>query len=215
MSGTLGGLLGQGIAIGIAVAAPVGPIGILCMTRTIERGSAVGLATGLGAAVADGLYGAVAAFGMAAAARALIEEAFWFRLAGGIFLILLAIRTLHGAVRRSRQPEPPARELARVGDIGVAFVSTVFLTISNPATILTFAGIFAATSFTALGDRPGAGIALVAGVFAGSASWWLFLVAVTARLRHRLTGGVRLAIDAASGSAFLAFGTIVLWRAWA
>jgi threonine/homoserine/homoserine lactone efflux protein len=208
-------LLLQGVAIGVAVAAPVGPVGILCMTRTLERGPAIGLATGMGAAVADGLYGAVAALGMGTAARALIEEAFWFRLAGGIFLILLAIRTLDRAFRRRRQAERTTKTEARVGDMGVAFISTVFITISNPATILTFAGIFAATSFAALGDRPGAGAALVAGVFAGSAVWWLFLVGVTARLRHKLAGGVRLAIDVASASAFLVFGAVVLWRAWA
>jgi threonine/homoserine/homoserine lactone efflux protein len=152
---------------------------------------------------------------MGTAARALIEEAFWFRSAGGIFLILLAIRTLDRAFRRRRRLEPPTKTEARVGDMGVAFISTVFITISNPATILTFAGIFAATSFATLADRPGAGAALVAGVFAGSAVWWLLLVGVTARLRHRLAGGVRLAIDMASASAFLVFGAVVLWRAWA
>ena len=180
-----------------------------------EQGPSIGLATGMGAAVADGLYGAIAAFGMGTAARALIEEAFWFRLAGGIFLILLAIRTLDRAVRRRRRSETPIKPKARVGDMGVAFISTVFITISNPATILTFAGIFAATSFAALGDHPGAGAALVAGVFAGSATWWLFLVGLTARLHHKLAGGVRLAIDVASASAFLVFGAAVLWRAWA
>ena len=208
-------LLLQGVAIGVAVAAPVGPVGILCMTRTLERGPAIGLATGMGAAVADGLYGAMAALGMGTAAHALIEEAFWFRLAGGIFLILLAIRSLARGLRRRRRLEPLTMAEARVGDLGVAFISTVFITISNPATILTFAGIFAATSFAALGDHPGAGAALVAGVFAGSAVWWLFLVGVTARLRHKLAGSVRLAIDLASASAFVVFGAVVLWGAWA
>jgi threonine/homoserine/homoserine lactone efflux protein len=184
------------------------------MTRTLERGPAIGLATGMGAAVADGFYGAGAAFGMGAAARALIEEAFWFRLAGGVFLILLAIRTLHKALARRGQAAPPVRDGGKGADMGIAFASTVLLTISNPATILTFAGIFAATSFTALGDHPATGVVLVAGVFTGSAGWWLFLVGLTARLRHRLTGGARLAIDMASGSAFLLFGAIVLWRAW-
>jgi len=204
----------QGLAIGLAVAAPVGPVGILCIRRTIERGPAIGLATGLGAAVADGIYGGIAAFGLGAAASALIAEAFWFRLVGGTFLILLAFRTMVSALRISDEDEP-AVGAGRGRAAGIAFSSTILITLSNPATILTFAAIFAGTSIGALGAQSGAAIVLTAGVFVGSALWWFALVAFTTLVRHRLSLGVRRVIDILSGLAFLAFGVVVLWQAYA
>jgi len=163
--------------IGLSIAAPVGPIGLLCIQRTLDHGSRVGLATGLGAAVADALYGAIGAFGVTAVIAVLTGARTLLAVGGALFLLWLAWKAWHDA-----QP----RQAAAVSG-GVkgwhAFGGTFLLTMSNPATILSFIAVFSSLA---------AGMALVspawmiAGVFLGSAAWWLLLVALVGRLRERL-----------------------------
>ena len=144
-------LLLRGFILGFAIAAPVGPIGLLCIQRTLNQGQLVGLASGLGAATADAFYGAVAAFGLTLVSGFLIEQQFWLALVGGLFLCYLGVRTLLSA---------PA-ERAAAGEaksIGAAYASTFLLTITNPMTILAFAAIFAGAGLaTAGGDAGSAG----------------------------------------------------------
>jgi threonine/homoserine/homoserine lactone efflux protein len=196
------GLLLRGLAIGFSIAAPVGPIGVLCIRRTLERGWRSGLLTGLGAASADALYGAVAGFGLTAVSNALVEQRTWLGLLGGVFLCCLGIRTL---LAGPRGDDPQARPVA-AGD----WASTFALTLTNPMTILSFAGIYAGLGVgTAGGDYADAGLVVV-GVFLGSLLWWVILSAAVARLRGHIGDRARLWINRASGAIILGFGVAAL-----
>src|SRR5271157_2132675 len=126
-------LLWQGAVLGFSIAAPVGPIGALAINRTLRDGRAAGLATGLGAASADSVYGAAAACGLAALAGPLASATVWLRWAGGLFLVCYGIRLV--AARGRARAAAPAR--ARDG----AFLSAFLLTLANPMTILAFAAL--------------------------------------------------------------------------
>src|SRR5438045_2795843 len=159
--------LAKGLAIGFCIAAPVGPIGVLCIRRSLAEGRQIGLATGLGAATADAAYGCVAGFGLTAISGFLVGEKFWLGLIGGAFLCYLGLRTFLA------RPAERAAE-ARGGGWFTAYFSTLLLTLSNPATILSFVAVFAGFGLGTSRDFPAAS-ALVAGVFIGSALWWLLL----------------------------------------
>ena len=191
----------KGALIGLAVAAPVGPIGMLCIQRALAGGMLVGFASGLGAAAADAFYGAVAALGIGAVMRTLEAHANAIRIVGGLLLLLLALQTF----RRSGEA-PSAAAAPGAGGIATAFASVAILTLANPATILSFLAIFASVGDVAA-RHP---LALVAGVFLGSAAWWLFLASVTASLRTRVTPGIRRMIDVASAICLAGFGILAL-----
>jgi threonine/homoserine/homoserine lactone efflux protein len=184
----------RGFALGFAIAAPVGPIGLLCIQRTLAAGRAAGLATGLGAAAADAVYGLLAAAGLGTLAAVLLDGARWIALAGGLLLLLLAWRTAR---------TPPATRAAPPGGraLGAAFASTFALTLANPATILSFLAAFAA-----LGLAGGGGLPLVAGVFAGSTAWWLILVGLVGGLRARVGATTLAWINRAAGLVLAGFG---------
>lgn len=196
----------RGVAVGFSIAAPVGPIGLLCIRRSAAEGRATGLATGLGAAAADACYGAVAAFGLTAVSGALTA---WLRelsLAGGLFLLYLGVKTA-----LSRPATKAAAPAGRAGLLG-AFASTFALTLANPTTIISFAAVFAALGLRAE-SGPGAAAALVGGVFAGSAAWWLLLSAGVASLRGRLSERALAWVNRGSGALLCAAALAALWTA--
>ena len=196
------GLLLRGLAIGFSIAAPVGPICVLCIRRTLERGWRSGLLTGLGAASADALYGAVAGFGLTAVSNALVDQRTWLGLLGGVFLCYLGTRTL---LARPQVGEPEKRAIL-AGD----WASTFALTLTNPMTILSFAGIYAGLGVgTAGGDYADAGL-VVLGVFLGSLLWWVILSTAVARLRGHIGERARLWVNRASGAIILCFGVTAL-----
>lgn len=188
----------KGIAIGFAIAAPVGPIGVLCIRRSLAEGQKIGFATGLGAATADALYGCVAAFGLTAISNFLVQQKWWLGLFGGLFLCYLGIRTLMSK---------PAEQAANAGGKGLAsaFASTLVLTLTNPMTILSFVAVFAGFGLGASADYWSA-CALVAGVFLGSAAWWLALSCGVSLLRSRVTSNWMLWVNRLSGAIILLFG---------
>ena len=190
----------RGFLIGISIAAPVGPIGVLCIRRTLAEGKLKGFLSGMGAASADMVYGAVAAFGLTIVTDLLVENVFWLRIAGGCFLLYLGIKTFR---------EKPAEHAAQVNQSGYfgAYLSTFFLTITNPMTILSFAAIFAGTMLIGTTSSP---IVLVAGVFAGSASWWLALSFGVGLMRDRLTATHMVWINRISGAIVVTFGMYAL-----
>ena len=171
----------RGLAIGFGIAAPVGPIGILCIRRTLADGRAVGFAAGLGAATADALYGAVAAFGLTLVSRALVGQRVWLQAVGGLFLCYLGIRTWVTAPATTAEPSRRGPGLVS------AWASTFALTLTNPTTILSFVAIFAGLGLAAGagGYRPAA--LMVLGVFLGSAFWWLLLSTGVGFFRSALT----------------------------
>jgi threonine/homoserine/homoserine lactone efflux protein len=186
-------LFARGFVLGFSIAAVVGPIGLLCIRRTLLTGFAIGFASGLGAATADATYAAVASFGISALAAVLIDQRVWLRLIGGVFLLYLGVRTLLAA------PAQNASNLPTTGlRLAGAYSSTLALTLSNPMTILSFAAIFAGLGAS--------GTELVSGVFCGSAAWWLILAATVTRLRVRLRPRWFRGINLASGLLITAFG---------
>lgn len=186
--------------IGISIAAPVGPIGVLCIRRTLANGRLAGFVSGMGAASADMVYGAIAAFGLTAITGLLVENAFWFRIVGGLFLLYLGIKTF-----LEKPSDKPAQ--AAQGNLISMYTSTFLLTITNPMTILSFAAIFAGTM---LGKTTGSPLVMVAGVFAGSATWWLTLSFIVGVLRDRLTQAHMGWINRISGVIIIAFGIYAL-----
>lgn len=198
----------KGILIGFAIAAPVGPIGLLCIQRTLARGRWSGVLSGLGAASADAVYGGIAGFGLASLANLLLAWQTPLQLLGGLFLLYLGWRTWQ---------TPPAVEQARVrptraGLLG-DYLSTLALTLTNPVTILAFLAIFAGLGLAAEGRDFAAAGALVLGVFVGSLLWWLLLAAGVGLLRGRLTPTALRGINRASGLLIAGFGIWALWAA--
>jgi threonine/homoserine/homoserine lactone efflux protein len=186
--------------IGISIAAPVGPIGVLCIRRTLANGKLAGFLSGMGAATADMVYGAIAVFGLTAITNLLVDNAIWLRLIGGGFLLYLGIKTFR---------EKPAEHAAQANQDGMPgmYFSTFFLTITNPMTILAFAAIFAGTL---LGENTNSPLVMVAGVFAGSAVWWLTLSLGVGTMRDRITQSHMVWINRISGAVIIAFGIFAL-----
>ena len=197
--------LAKGLLLGLAIAAPVGPIGVLCIRRTLASGWLTGFLTGMGAATADGFYGGVAAFGLTAISGALVAQQGVVRVVGGVLLCYLGIRTLLA--------KPAAEAASARGGHGLAgaYLSTVGLTLTNPATILSFAAVFAGLGLAAtVGNIIIAPGLLTLGVFLGSACWWLLLSGGVSLLRIRLTSGALRWVNRASGILLLGFGVVAL-----
>ena len=197
-----------GFLLGFAVAATPGPIFFLCLQRALTRGWRAGVTSGLGVATADAIYGTLAAFGVAAVSAALEGQQRWLTLAGGLALIGLGVRGL----LRSPAGSPSPSTVKGGGAGWPTYLSMLGLTLANPATILSFAAVF-----TGLGLRAGAGFLpaalLVAGVLAGSASWWIVLSSAVSLLRRRLEAPAVKGINLVSACAILAFGIAAVWRA--
>ena len=192
----------RGIGIGFASAAPVGPIGLLCIRRSLRDGALMGVATGLGAATADAVYGLVAAFGLGAITTLLLANTQLLRVTGGVLLLWLGLSGLRAAWRhqQARAAEVTARGVV------AAYSSTFALTLANPATILSFLAVIAALS----GPQGGVngGVVLVGGVFLGSTLWWLILVGLVSALRSSLPDFVLRGIEFVSALVLIGFGLL-------
>ena len=197
------GLFIKGMIIGFSIAAPVGPIGILCIQRTLSNGNLQGLVTGLGAATADAVYGFIAAFGLTFISDFLVDQSIWFRIIGGLFLCYLGIRAF--ATKPSSQGV-----LLKDGNALSAYGTTFFLTLTNPMTILFFAGVFAGLGVVSKSIHYTAASLMVIGVFIGSASWWLLLSGATGIFRHKISEGKLALVNRFSGVIILAFGVVAL-----
>lgn len=191
----------RGLIVGFSIAAPVGPIGVLCIRRTIGDGRLIGFVSGLGAASADAVYGSVAAFGLTAVSHVLVANTLWLRVVGGAFLVYLGVRTFLAS---------PARRAPAAGRAGAAgaYATTFALTLTNPMTILSFAAVFAGLGLG--GADYGGAASLVLGVFAGSALWWFILSGAASLLRARLDGPGLRWVNRASGVIIGAFGVAAL-----
>jgi threonine/homoserine/homoserine lactone efflux protein len=202
--------------VGLAIAAPVGPMGMLCIRRTLTGGPSAGLAIGLGIASGDAFYGLIAALGLVGISQFMLAYDRPLHLLAGLFLLYLGVRTL--------LQKPPADaangevngngKLAQVGRAGAlrAYASSLLLTLTNPQTVIMFAALF-----TTLAPRGAfsSTIALttVGGVFCGSIAWWCFLVTVVSLARHAIGSKLRLAIDRFVGIMLAAFGVVEIRRA--
>jgi threonine/homoserine/homoserine lactone efflux protein len=195
----------KAFVIGLSIAAPVGPIGVLCIRRTLVFGRRIGFISGLGAATADAFYGAVAAFGLTFLFRFFVQNARPLHLIGGIVLLAIGLRTM---LARRDIPVPADRS-ARSGGLLPAYASTLFLTITNPMTIISFAAVFAVIA-PAGGLDYGSAAVTVAGVLLGSAAWWLILSTGVGAVR-RAAGAKLLAwVSRISGGVIAGFGAAQL-----
>jgi threonine/homoserine/homoserine lactone efflux protein len=201
-------LLLRGFALGFAVAASPGPIFFLCLRRTLLWGRMYGLVSGLGVATADGFYAALASFGVAAMASAIASGRRPLAVIGGAVLLGLGARIL--LERRQEAGQAPA---VTARGMAWAYASTLGLTITNPATIISFAAL-AAT----LGLGAGAGLTkpavLVGGVLLGSATWWSVLAVGASVLRTRLTPALVRGISIFSGLAIAVLGMLAIYSAF-
>jgi threonine/homoserine/homoserine lactone efflux protein len=189
----------KGLIIGVSIAAPVGPIGVLCIRRTLAEGRISGFVSGMGAATADAMYGCIAGFGVTVIFNLLIGQQFWLRLMGGIFLFVLGVKTFLS------KPAEAASITTGKGLAG-AYASTLFLTLTNPVTILAFAAIFAGLGLGYTKGDYTAGLLLVCGVFLGSAFWWLFLSTSVGLFRTWFNGPRLRWVNRFSGVIIAGFG---------
>jgi len=193
----------KGMALGFSIAAPIGPIGILCVRRTVTEGRAYGLVSGLGAATADAMYGMVAGFGLSFISSLLIGQKTWLSLIGGVFLCYLGIRTF--VSKPAEQGASPQR-----GGLLGAYASTLFLTLTNPITIMFFAAVFAGLGIANAPGGYASSALLVAGVFLGSAMWWLVLAGGSSLFLGKLSSEHWRWINRLSGLVLVVFGTASL-----
>ena len=189
----------KGIALGFSIAAPVGPIGVLCIRRTMAAGRSSGLATGLGAATADAFYGTVAGFGLTVVSNVLVEQSAWLKLGGGGFLCYLGIVTFFA---KPADTAPPARSQS----VLESYLSAFLLTLTNPMTILSFAAVFAGAGVAEAAAGTLAPALLVLGTFVGSSLWWLILTSGVGLLQEKLNSRVVHAVNRVSGIVLLTFG---------
>lgn len=193
----------RGLIIGFSIAAPVGPIGVLVIRRTLAEGPLAGLMTGLGAATADACYGSIAAFGLTVVSSLLLGLRLWVQLLGGLFLCYLGVRAILSA---------PAARPAQVagGNLAGAYLATFALTLTNPTTILSFIAIFAGLGLGTGSSALDGAVLLVLGVFTGSALWWVLLSGGVNVLRRRLDTGALVWVNRISGLVILGFGVLAL-----
>jgi threonine/homoserine/homoserine lactone efflux protein len=196
----------RGLAIGFSIAAPVGPIGVLCIRRTFAEGRASGFVSGLGAASADAIYGCIAAFGLTSVSNLLVSQQVWLRLIGGVFLCYLGIKTLLS------KPAEQAASAKGNGLVG-AYASTFFLTLTNPMTIISFAAIFAGLGLASTSANYMSATVLVLGVFIGSALWWLILSGGIGVFREKFNLRGLQWINRISGAIITGFGLFALLSA--
>jgi len=193
--------------IGLSIAAPVGPIGVLCIRRTLAEGRFIGFVSGLGAATADAAYGLIAALGLTAFTSILVDSAGVLRVVGGLFMLYLGYRTLTSTPAENAKTDDAKR---RGGWLG-AYISIFVLTITNPMTILAFLGIFAGLSGSNTTARtPAASFVMVVGIFVGSALWWGLLCGGVSLLRERMTPWHMLWINRISGAIIVLFALRIL-----
>ena len=194
----------KGLFIGFVVAAPVGPIGVLCARRTLMHGRRAGFFSGMGAATADAIYGFIAAFGLTFISDLLVEHQSLLRVVGGTILIYMGVKAFRATpVKRTDLPRS-ARHYAGM------YSSTFFLTLTNPMTIFSFAAVFAGFGLAGTkGSAASAGF-LILGVFLGSALWWLFLVAIFSIYRKRFETHQLLWVNRVSGAIIASSGILAL-----
>ena len=193
----------RGLLIGLSIAAAVGPMSILCIQRTLQRGQRYGLISGLGIATADAAYGCIAAYGLTLISNFFVSQQLWIRLIGGLFLIYLGIRTL-----LSKPAERAAT--TKASSFLSAYISTLLLTLTNPTTILSFVAIFAGIGVGGASKSYSSAIMVVLGVFVGSVLWWCVLTSIVSFLRTRFTNRWLLWINRVSGGIIVTFGVIAL-----
>ena len=194
------GFFMMGFFLGVSIAAPVGPIGLLCISNTLRGGVGLGLASGLGAAGADALYAGIGALGLTLLADLLAAYSVWLHFLGGVFLLYLSWRIFSASPVQSRLEQ-------NNDSLWRTFAATFFLTLTNPLTIFSFSAVFAGSGLATAGESAAA-VEIVLGVFFGSICWWLLLTAAVSFMRHGLGTNALKTLQHGAGLSIAGFG---LW----
>jgi threonine/homoserine/homoserine lactone efflux protein len=194
-------LLLRGVLAGLAIAIPVGPVNVLCISRTITKGRVAGIISGLGAATADTFYGSIAGFSISLVINFLVREKFWLRLVGGALLIAI------GLVYWFKKPKSLKEEQAESSHS--AYVTTLLLTLTNPTTVLSFLAILAGLR---LGEpRPWPlTLFVVLGIFTGSMLWWIVLALISGHFRDRFDDAAVVRMNRLAAIAIAGFGLLTM-----
>ncbi|MCL6603642.1 MAG: LysE family translocator [Paenibacillus sp.] len=191
----------KGMIIGLSIAAPVGPIGILCIRRTLNQGRLYGFISGAGAATADAFYGCVAAFGLTIISHFLMEQRLWIQFVGGLFLLYMGIQSMRSVPNTNTS-------FSSSEGLLTSYLSTFILTLTNPMTILAFIGVFAGLGISS-GSNTEA-VFLVTGVFMGSLLWWLLLSNGIGLIKGFINNDLMVWINRCSGMVLIIFGIVAL-----
>ncbi len=193
-------LISKGLMAGLAIAVPVGPVNVLCASRTLSKGRLSGLMSGFGAATADALYGAIAGFSITYLIEFLEREEFWIRVVGGVLLVAIGVMYF-------RKPPAKVNSEGDDSDPHSDFASTLLLTLTNPTTVLSFVAVLAGLGMG--GQRQWwLTFLLVGGIFCGSMLWWVTLVLLVNRFRDRFDEGAMRAMNRIAGIAIGGFGVV-------
>jgi threonine/homoserine/homoserine lactone efflux protein len=199
----------EGAAIGFLIAVPVGPAAVLCIRRSITVGAVAGYMTGIGAALGDAVFGAVAAFGLSIVEQFVIEREKWLLGIGGIGLVIMGWVTMRHLPRTVGDPVADDRE-HRIATHFHYASSSFFITVFNPLTVMAFGAAFAGRNLAGVGANLADAALLVAAVFCGALAWWAIICTASVSLRHRFTGLGLLWLNRASGAVILGFGMVAL-----
>ncbi|NTW28611.1 MAG: LysE family transporter [Coriobacteriia bacterium] len=203
------GLFVRTFVIGAAIAAPIGAMGMLCIQRTLERGTKAGVATGLGIATADGLYAALAAFGVTAVSSALVSWRMPLQVVGGCVLVWFGLRSMLRPAEKPGSGEAVADSNGGIGSAAL-YGSAVGLTLANPMTIMSFVAVFASAVLPAGNGTTSAAVA-TAGVALGSLAWWVALIIGVSLVRVRVGSRTVAGISRVSGAVLVLFGVVAVW----
>jgi threonine/homoserine/homoserine lactone efflux protein len=203
------GIIFKGLILGFSIAAPVGPIGVLCIRRTLDKGFKSGVVSGLGAASADAVYGTIAAAGLTLIADFLVRQEMWLGLLGGAFLLYLGLNTFFAKANA----EAAKVEDSKNNSLAKDYFSTFLLTLSNPMTIFSFIAIFSGFSAQSGAVFKFSAFLLVLGVFCGSALWWLTLSILVNVLRQKLDQRIIFYINKAAAVVIIAFAVYLIYQA--
>jgi threonine/homoserine/homoserine lactone efflux protein len=195
----------KGALIGFSLAAPIGPVGILCLRRTLEQGARYGLVVGVSAAFCDMVNGIVAAFGITLVSDFITLKQNWIRLVGGIILLAIGYCALRPHSLADKAMKAP-------GSQAWTFVSTALLVFTNPLTLFGFAAAFTVIGVDNIVGHPVSGLMLVAGVFFGSLAWFALLAGLVHFFKEKVRRvGLTLAPRVA-GSLLMLCGLFAFWN---
>ncbi len=196
----------RGVAIGFAIAAPIGPVGLLCIRKALADGRLAAFVAGLGAALADTFFGAVVGLGLGAVSHFIADHTTWLKIVGGLFMLGLGIHTWRAAASDMDMESDPDSGPGMAKD----FLSTFVITITNPGTILGVIGVFAALGASAKPQGVEDQALLVGGIFSGSALWWAVLAELTIAIRARFTPERMRLFNHISGALLMGLGGLTL-----
>ncbi|MCK5823580.1 MAG: LysE family transporter [Bacteroidales bacterium] len=198
----------KGLILGIAVSAPMGPIGVLCVQKTVNKGKTLGFYSGLGAATADTFYAIVTAFGLTYITNFLLRHQLYFEIIGISVLLALGLKMFFSNPVKQYKINQRKQKKGIFGD----YISTFFLTISNPLTVIFYGTAYAALGLIGDSGSEGSSYLLIAGIFLGATLWWYFLTSVVNVYRHKFRLKVIWHINRASGIAIIALSCIAIFQ---